>query len=280
MTEKNVTPTVRRHQQRVRILVGALTIVLLLAVWELAVDLGNVSDRVLAAPSNIVLSLTSSWDVLGPATAITLTEGIAGFAVSIAVGIGMGIMLYLSRLFSAVFSPLLAMCQTLPLITIAPLFVIWFGFEPLGKIVMVAMFSTFPIAVQTYRGLAAVPQFYSDVALTCGATQSWTLFHVKLRVAAHHIFGGLRIAAAYVFATAATAEYLGARNGLGIVLQSAFNSFRTPLIFAATLIIVIMTGALLLILTLAERCILGAGVRGDVDSSETSERDLATGDDF
>lgn len=253
----------------VRVSCAVVTVLVLLGVWELAVDVWHVSDRVLAAPSAVFTSLITSWDVLGPAAAITAYEGVAGFAVSVIVGLLLGIALYLSRLFHAAVYPLLAMAQTLPLITMAPLFVIWFGFEPLGKIVMVALFSTFPVAVQTYRGLGAVPAFYSDVALTCGASPTWTLFHVKLRVAAHHIVGGMKIAAAYVFATAATAEYLGARNGLGIVLQSAFNSFRTPLIFASTVVIIAMTGIVLGILTACEKMLLG-----------TSARDFAAGDNF
>ena len=110
---------------------------------------------------------------------------------------------------------------------------------------IVTVFGLFPIAVQTIRGLEAVPQFYSDVALTCGATKAWTLWHVKLRVAARQIYGGIRVSAAYIFATAATAEYLGARKGLGIWLQAAYNSFRTPLIFSATLVIIAITGVLM-----------------------------------
>ena len=115
----------------------------------------------------------------------------------------------------------------------------------------------FPVAVQTCRGMLAVPQFYEDVALTCGATRAWALWHVKLRVAARQVFGGLRISAAYVFGTAVTAEYLGAMNGLGIWLQAAFNSFRTPLIFSATIMVVALTALLLTIISLAERLLLG-----------------------
>ena len=81
---------------------------------------------------------------------------------------------------------------------------------------------------------------------------------MTLRVAAPQIFTGLRVSAAYVFATAATAEYLGARNGLGIWLQAAFNSFRTPLIFSATLVIVVLTGLLLGLISLAELLVIGA----------------------
>ena len=115
----------------------------------------------------------------------------------------------------------------------------------------------FPIAVQTIRGLDAVPSFYSDVALTCGAGRVWTLWHVKLRVAARQIFGGIRISAAYVFGSATTAEYLGARQGLGIWLQAAYNSFRTPLIFSATLVIIAFTALLMGIVNISERMLLG-----------------------
>ena len=157
----------------------------------------------------------------------------------------------------------------MPLISIAPLFLIWFGFEISGKIVIVTVFGLFPIAVQTIRGLEAVPQFYSDVALTCGATKAWTLWHVKLRVAARQIYGGIRVSAAYIFATAATAEYLGARKGLGIWLQAAYNSFRTPLIFAATLVIIAITGILMIVVNLSERILLGpADADADPDADQ------------
>lgn len=235
----------------------ALTIAALLAVWEAAARLGHVSERVLAAPSQIAASMADTWPDLMAATGVTVYEGLTGFAIAVAAGVALGLGLYLSRTVNGALYPLLVAAQTIPLITVAPLFMIWFGFEPLGKIVIVAVFGLFPVAVQTCRGLKAVPTFYEDVALTCGATKAWTLFHVKLVVAARQIFSGIRIAAAYVFGTAATAEYLGAMNGLGIWLQAAFNSFRTPLIFSATVVVVALTALLIGAISLAERLLLG-----------------------
>ena len=208
-----------------------IAVIVLLAVWETWVDLGHVSPTMISAPSEIFAATIETWNTLGPAAAITGYEGVVGF--------------------------LFAAAQTMPLISIAPLFLIWFGFEISGKIVIVAVFGLFPIAVQTVRGLEAVPQFYSDVALTCGATPVWTLWHVKLRVAARQIYGGIRVSAAYIFATASTAEYLGARKGLGIWLQAAYNSFRTPLIFSATIVIILMTCVLMLAVNASERILLG-----------------------
>ena len=240
-----------------RVAPPAITVGGLLIVWEIAVDAGHISQRVLASPSQIAASIIKTWPDLWEATAITTYEAITGFLIAAVAGVLIGIGLYVSKTLYRGIYPLLAAAQTIPLITIAPLFMIWFGFEPLGKIVIVAVFGVFPVAVQTCRGMLAVPQFYEDVALTCGATRAWALWHVKLRVAARQVFGGLRISAAYVFGTAVTAEYLGAMNGLGIWLQAAFNSFRTPLIFSATIMVVALTALLLTIISLAERLLLG-----------------------
>ena len=240
-----------------RVAPPAVTVGGLLIVWEIAVDAGHISQRVLASPSEIAAAIGMSWPELWEATAFCTYEAFTGFLIAALAGVLIGIGLYVSKSLYRGSYPLLAAAQTIPLITIAPLFMIWFGFEPLGKIVIVAVFGVFPVAVQTCRGMLAVPQFYEDVALTCGATRAWALWHVKLRVAARQVFGGLRISAAYVFGTAVTAEYLGAMNGLGIWLQAAFNSFRTPLIFSATIMVVALTALLLTFISLAERLLLG-----------------------
>lgn len=234
-----------------------LTVIVILAVWQLWVQIAKPPVTLISSPLQIVTAMVRTWPSLWHASLVTFYEGFVGFLIACVLGVLLGVGLYCSRSAKAAFMPLLTAAQTLPLISIAPLFLIWFGFEPAGKIVIVAIFALFPVVVQTMRGLTAVPQFYEDVAMTCGASRTWTLFHVKLRVAARQIFGGVRVAAAYVFATAATAEYLGARQGLGIWLQSAYNSFQTPLIFAATIMIVLMTALLMGLVHLTERVLTG-----------------------
>ena len=249
-------------------------VIALLAVWEAWVRIGKVPQSMFSSPTQIVKATIDAWPTLWPATQVTAFEGFVGFAFAILCGVLIGIAFYCFRTLNAALYPLLYAAQTMPLITIAPLFLIWFGFEISGKIVITAFWGLFPIAVQTIRGLKAVPQFYTDVALTCGATPTWTLWHVKLRVAARQIFGGVRISAAYIFATATTAEYLGARKGLGIWLQAAYNSFRTPLIFSATIVIVLLTVLLMLIVNVCERVLLGP-VDEDFDPDECARAILA-----
>ena len=123
-----------------------IAVIVLLAVWETWVDLGHVSPTMISAPSEIFAATIETWNTLGPAAAITGYEGVVGFLFAVFFGIMIGIALYCSHTFNAAFYPLLAAAQTMPLISIAPLFLIWFGFEISGKIVIVAVFGLFPIA--------------------------------------------------------------------------------------------------------------------------------------
>ena len=218
-------------KRRIPTLIAVIT---LLVVWEAWVRLGHVPSTMIAAPSEIAQATVETWPTLWPATEVTLLEGTVGFLFAVTCGILIGILLYCSRIADAALFPLLSAAQTMPLISIAPLFLIWFGFEISGKIVIVAVFGLFPIAV-----------------------------------AARQIYGGIRVSAAYIFATATTAEYLGARKGLGIWLQAAYNSFRTPLIFSATLVIIVITGILMCLVNLSERLLLGpADADADPDADQ------------
>ena len=137
-----------------------IAVIVLLAVWETWVDLGHVSPTMISAPSEIFAATIETWNTLGPAAAITGYEGVVGFLFAVFFGIMIGIALYCSHTFNAAFYPLLAAAQTMPLISIAPLFLIWFGFEISGKIVIVAVFGLFPIAVQTARTRSSAPVLF------------------------------------------------------------------------------------------------------------------------
>ncbi len=234
-----------------------ISVILFFTLWQLACMYYKLSENLIPSPLAIADATNDTWPTLIPATIVTSQETVIGFLLAIFLGILLGVGFHVCKPLHSALFPLLCAAQTLPLISIAPIFLIWFGFEISGKIIIVMIFSLFPIAVQTIRGLEAVPTFYSDVALTCGAGRVWTLWHVKLRVAARQIFGGIKISAAYAFGLASTSEYLGAKDGLGIWLQFAYNSYRTPLIFSATFVIIILTTLLMCAVNLTERILLG-----------------------
>lgn len=244
------------------------TVMLLLIVgifWELSANSSTDVARIWASPSRIIAGTRLNWAPLMSNLGITVSEGFWGFAIAIVAGIALGILLYLSRLANSAVMPILTAAQTLPLISVAPFFLWWFGFDQAGKIALVCVFSIFPIAIQTTRGLRAVPRYFSDVALTCGAGRVWTMWHVQLRGAARQIFSGIRIAGTYAFATAATAEYMGSRQGIGIFLQSAYNQMQAPLVWAATLSILVVTAILVGVIVLVERMWLGSPADDNID---------------
>lgn len=243
----------------------AIVVIVIAIFWEISANSSRDVSRIWASPSRIIAGARLNWAALMSNLSITLSEGLWGFGIAIIAGIVLGIMLYLSKLANAAFMPILTAAQTLPLISIAPFFLWWFGFDQAGKIALVCVFSIFPIAIQTSRGLQAVPRYFTDVALTCGAGRIWTMWHVQLRVAARQIFSGVRIAATYAFATAATAEYMGSRRGIGIFLQSAYNQIQAPLVWAATLSIVISTGILVGLIVIIERAWLGNPADDNID---------------
>ncbi len=236
------------------------SIVLLLVVgifWEYVAHASADTARIWASPSRIWNATLLNWGSLTSNLSVTIYEALCGFALAIITGIALGALLYVSSLANTALMPLLTAAQTLPLISITPFFLWWFGFDEAGKIALVTVFSIFPIAIQTSRGLRSVPRYFADVALTCGASPAWTLWHVQIRVAARQIFSGIRIAGTYIFATAATAEYMGSRRGIGIFLQSAYNTFQAPLVWAATISIVLLTGAVMLAIIVVEYALIG-----------------------
>ncbi len=135
-----------------------VTVVLLLVVWEAWVRLAHVPATMIPSPSEIAQATVETWPTLWPATRITLLEGSVGFLLAVMLGILIGILLYCSRIANAALFPLLSAAQTMPLISIAPLFLIWFGFEISGKIVIVAIFGLFPSPCRRYAALKRCPR--------------------------------------------------------------------------------------------------------------------------
>lgn len=228
-----------------------------LVAWELIVRLLDVPMRILPAPTRIIRAGLADLGSLQSAARVTALETIAGLGLAILVAIAVAFVMQLIPWFRRAASPVLIISQTIPMIALAPLMVIWFGFDPTSKILLVALFAFFPIAVSLQQGLRSITQEQLDVAISLGATASWVLLHIRSKAALQSLLTGLRIAVTYAPATAATAEYVGARQGLGVYLLSASASYRTDLVFAGAAVLTLMTLVLWLAVELAERLTIG-----------------------
>jgi ABC-type nitrate/sulfonate/bicarbonate transport system permease component len=226
---------------------------LLIVAWQAYADAGHVGDDVLPSPSRVVSQGWENrgdlWDNALP----TLRATLLGFGCSLAIGFLLSVVIDASVVVRRALMPLLVVSQTLPLIAIAPLVVIWFGFGLLPKVLLVAFVTFFPITVAFVEGYAASDPDAATLLRSMGAGR-WRVFRtLRLPTALPFFFAGLRIAITYAVVAAVFAEYAGAEEGLGIYMQNAKNAFRTDLVLAAVGVTAALTLVLFALTYLVER---------------------------
>jgi ABC-type nitrate/sulfonate/bicarbonate transport system permease component len=214
---------------------------LLVTIWQLYANLSGIGNDVLPPPSR-VLSVT--WENRGDLwanTLPTLRATLAGFALSLVVGLLLAVLVDASAVLRRALMPVLVATQTLPIIVLAPLMVIWFGFDLTPKVLLVAFVTFFPITVALAEGFAASDPEGEALLRSMGAGRARVFRSVRFPTALPFFFAGLRIAITYAVVAAIFAEYAGATSGLGIYMQNAKNSFRTDLVLAAVLVTTLLT---------------------------------------
>ncbi len=237
-----------------------LTLAALLLLWEGYADLvlGSVpgGERLLPAPSRITAALINNTAVLAPHTWQTLIETATGFTLALLLGFGFAVIIDLSPLLRRAIYPLLVVSQTIPLLAIAPLLVLWFGFGLLPKVLIVALVCFFPIVVAGADGFTSTDPELGKLFRTFGASK-WTIFRiVRFPGALPSLFSGIRIAITYSVTGAVWGEYVGAENGLGIFMQRAQHSYQVALVFAAVIIIAALSIGLFLLTAIVERMLI------------------------
>lgn len=233
---------------------------LILGVWEVYSDavLGAVpgGDRLLPAPSKILAAFVTNAGVLAPHTWQTVLETALGFALALAVGLGLALLIDVSALLRRAIYPLLVMSQTVPVVAIAPLMVLWFGFGILPKVLIVALVCFFPIVVSGVDGLRSADPELVKLFRTFGAG-TWAIFRrVRFPGALPAIFSGVRIAVTYSVVGAVWGEYVGARYGLGVFMQLQQNNTQIAQEFAALIVIAAISIALFLLVSIVERLVI------------------------
>lgn len=227
-----------------RIIPAAISLGLLLVAWELYARFGGIAPTVLPTPSRVLQQAWENRAALAENTLPTIRATLAGFSCSLVAAFVLSALVdFVPRLRRALF-PILIASQTLPLVAIAPLVVLWFGFGLLPKILLVALVTFFPMMVALVEGYAATQKEIAEMLAAMGAGR-WRIFRsARLPSALPYFFAGLRISITYAVVGAIFAEYAGAAKGLGIYMLSAKNNFRPDLVLAA----VAVSSALTLIL--------------------------------
>ena len=230
--------------------------VALLAIWELYVRSGQISVFVLPTPTAVLQALIENWDVIYPHTVQTMMETVLGLLISTILGLLLAIILDLSTWARRAIYPLLVTSQTIPMIALAPLLLIWFGYDLGPKVIIVTLYCFFSIAVACADGLLSSDPDLMRLMLSMRTSRWQILWLVRLPGAMPAFFSGLRIAATYSVTGAIVGEYVGAYQGLGIYMQTSANAHAVVLVFAAIVVTALLSLLLFSLVSLIERIAL------------------------
>jgi len=235
---------------------AVLLVALVFAAWELATRVWRIQAWLLPAPSAIARAAVDARHLLGPHLAQTVVETLVGFAVALASGLVMALLIDVSATLRRALYPLLVVSQTIPIIAVAPLLVIWFGYGLLPKAVVVGLVCFFPIVVGTADGLRSTDPDLIALLQSMGATRRQIFLKVRVPASLPGMFTGIKVAITYSVVGAIIGEWVGASRGLGVFMLRASNSFRTDWVFATIAVVSALSLALFLAVVAAERLAL------------------------
>jgi ABC-type nitrate/sulfonate/bicarbonate transport system permease component len=262
-----VAPTVvrrsarRRRRLDPRRIVGTalppvLILAALLVAWEVAVNVSGVRPQVLPTPSRVLSEGWAQRESIELHTRATLQVTMVGFVFSLLVAWVIAIVVDFSPWLRRGVMPLLVASQTIPIVAIAPLMIIWFGFGLMPKVLVVALATFFPIAVGLVEGFNKADREASNLLRSMGAGRFTEFRYVRLPSAMPSFFTALRISITYAVVGAIFAEYVGAEKGLGIYMSMQKNAFRTDLVLAAVVVSAVLSITLYLVTFVLERVVI------------------------
>jgi NitT/TauT family transport system permease protein len=232
-------------------LLGTVGAVLL---WWLAIVVFRLESYIIPTPRAVASAFSRMPGYLFQNALVTLQETVIGFALTVAVGMLIGVALASSHLVEQATYPVLVALNAVPKLAFAPLLVIWMGFGHAPKVVMVGLMCFFPVVLATVAGLTSTPADLAELARSLSASRWQTFVKVRLKSALPQIFIGLKTAMPLAVIGALVGELFGATEGLGFVIQNVGPD--TALAYAAIALLALMSIVLFYLLVVVERLML------------------------
>jgi putative hydroxymethylpyrimidine transport system permease protein len=239
-----------------------LALVSLVGLWQLAASSGLLADLLgvesflAPSPAEIASALWENRSLLAENAWVTMREILLGFVCGLAIGLSFAVLLRISTTLRLAFYPLMVASQAIPILVIAPILLVWFGFGIGPKLVVVALICFFPIAVNAVDGLRSVDPEATKMMRTLDASRRQIMWRVELPTALPFIFSGARIAVTFAPIAAIFGEWVGADSGLGVLIREDSARLETARLFAATAVLTVIALALYGLLAIAERRIV------------------------
>jgi NitT/TauT family transport system permease protein len=212
------------------------SILLFLAVvviWEAVARIFKLPEFVLPAPSSILKVLVARQGALSVAAWVTAKEVLYGFVLSSIIGALVAMVIARFAAFGRALYPLVVLFQTVPKIALAPLFILWFGFDLLPKVSLIVVMAFFPVAINMLVGLQSVDPNLVALMRSVGASRNEILWRVQIPNSLPYLMAGLKVAVTLAVIGAIVGEFAGAQAGLGYMIQFASTQMETALVFAA-----------------------------------------------
>src|SRR5256885_7972281 len=207
----------------------------LFVVWELACRIFKIDKFILPAPSEAFLAMAQFWRPLLRHSLVTLWTTMAGFAIAIAFGIVLGLIVGWSRAIYRGLYPVLIGFNSIPKVAVVPILIIWFGIGIVPAVLTAFLISFFPIVVNVATGLASMEPELEDVLRALGARKLDIMLKVGIPRTQPYLFGSLKVAITLAFVGAVVSETIAANAGLGYLMVQAGSNFQMPLVFACLL---------------------------------------------
>ena len=227
--------------------------ILLLIVWEAAVQIFTIPVYLLPAPSVIWTDSIALAGPIGEHTLATLRTVVLGFIISIVISLPLAVFMTSSPVISSAIYPLLVLTQSIPEVALAPILVVILGANELPRLVITFLVAFFPLVIAIAIGLMSVPAELLELGRSFKASKFQELYRIRLPYAVPFIFSGLKVAIALAVVGAVVGEFVNADKGLGYLIITATAFFKTPVAFGALILLSIMGIVLFQVVVIIER---------------------------
>lgn len=233
----------------------AAFVALLILAWQGAASLDSVDDLTLASPAETVEALIDDWSLLWDNAQTTIVEVLVGLAIALAAGAALALAMHLWPPLHDAAYPVVLASQAVPIVVLAPIFVLLFDFGMGPAIALVALICFFPITLNLLAGLRSVEPDLLKLMRSMGASRARTLRSVEVPASLPSLFTGLKVAATVSVAGAVFGEWAGGAEGLGRLVLTANNQLQTERLYAGTVLLALIAIALFVLAVLLERLI-------------------------
>lgn len=231
---------------------AAVVLLAVIGMWQAYVVIFDVKRFILPAPTEVLSSLVTKWAIYQPHAIVTFREAFIGLLLATVVGLALAMLITASRALRMAIYPLVVASQAMPIIAIAPLLIIWFGYGPTSKILVAALVAFFPIVVSAAAGLSSLDDGAVRLMRSFPAPPWQVFVRARLPHALPQIFSGLKVAAVLSVVGAVVGEWVGSDEGLGFLIIQSNAKLATVTVFGAVVVLTLMGILLFLLVSLVE----------------------------